>query len=129
MAIVGATSVKIDGVSYPIQDLSAVSVDEAQTLTDAQQAQGRENIEAASETYSLLQAEEIPNTTQAITFDSTTGDVSTITHTNGSTVIRTDAFTFGDGTITEVRTLNTGKSLTISTNTTTLETVVTYTAA
>ena len=43
--------------------------------------------------------------------------------------IRTDAFTFAEGSITEVRTLNTGESLTIVTNTETLVTTVTYAAA
>lgn len=78
--------------------------------------------------YSLLLHDEIPDTVQTITFDSTTGNVSTITHTRDGTAIRTDAFTFGTGTITEVRTLNTGESLTITTNTTTLTTTVTYAA-
>ena len=80
-------------------------------------------------TYSLLLHDEIPDTVQAIAFDSTTGNVSTITHTRDNTAIRTDAFTFGTGTITEVRTLNTGENLTIVTNTATLQTTVTYAAA
>lgn len=74
----------------------------------------------------LLLHDEIPDTVQSITFDSTTGNVSTITHMRDNTAIRTDVFTFGTGTITEVRTLNTGESLTIVTNTTTLQTTVTY---
>lgn len=76
-----------------------------------------------------LQEENIPGTTQTITFDAS-GNVSQIVHTDESDVaIRTDAFTFGTNTITEVRTLNTGESLTIVTNLTTLETTVTYAAA
>ena len=75
-----------------------------------------------------LNAEEIPDTVQAITFDAA-GNVDTITHTRNNVAIRTDEFTFGANTITEVRTLNTGESLTIVTNTTTLETTVTYAAA
>ena len=70
----------------------------------------------------------IKNTTQEITFDSA-GNVQSITHKSGNTTIRTDAFTFADGSITEVRTLNTGESLTIVTNTSTLVTTVTYAAA
>lgn len=81
------------------------------------------------ETNALLLHDEIPNTTQTIAFDAS-GNVSTITHTNGSNVaVRTDAFTFAANSITEVRTLNTGEKLTIITNTTTLATTVTYTAA
>lgn len=75
-----------------------------------------------------LNVEEIPDTVQSITFDAA-GNVDTITHTRDNVAIRTDEFTFGANTITEVRTLNTGESLTIVTNTTTLETTVTYAAA
>lgn len=77
---------------------------------------------------SVLQAENIPDTVQTITFDSD-GNVQTITHTRDNVAVRTDAFTFAESTITEVRTLSTGESLTIVTNTTTLQTTVTYTAA
>lgn len=77
---------------------------------------------------STLQVENIPDTVQTITFDSD-GNVQSITHTRDGVAIRTDAFTFADNTITEVRTLNTGESLTIVTNTNTLQTTVTYTAA
>jgi hypothetical protein len=76
----------------------------------------------------MLQEETIPDTVQAITFDSA-GNVSAITHTANNVAVRTDAFTFGTDTITEVRTLSTGESLTIVTNTTTLQTTVTYAAA
>jgi len=72
-----------------------------------------------------LGADPIPGTTQAITFDGS-GNVSTVTHTLNGTVIRTDAFTFGEDTITEVRTLATGQTLTIVTNLTTLSTTSTY---
>lgn len=77
----------------------------------------------------LLQEETIPDTTQTISFDSS-GNVSSIVHKDGSNnTIRSDAFTFGTNTITEVRTLYTGETLTIVTNTTTLVTTVTYAAA
>jgi len=123
---------------------------EAQQLTADQQNTARGNIGAASgadmtaaqndidslqtdagqlKINALLMHDEIPNTTQTIAFNQTTGDVSTITHARGNTVIRTDAFTFAEGSITEVRTLNTGESLTIVTNTETLVTTVTYAAA
>lgn len=81
------------------------------------------------EKYALLLHDEIPGTTQTVAFDAS-GNVSTITHTNGNNVaVRTDAFTFATNSIIEVRTLNTGETLTIVTNTTTLATTVTYTAA
>ena len=167
-----ATRVVIDGVSYPLDDTTAVDFSEAQSLSTAEKQQVRTNIGAGdaadvtaiqaligdtalpstaqtitgaiaehetdisviksdieqSEINALLLHENIPDTTETITFDSS-GDVSTIVHTNGSNVaVRTDAFTFGTDTITEVRTLNTGESLTIATNTTTLTTTVTYAA-
>ena len=76
-----------------------------------------------------LQEETIPDTTQTITFDAS-GNVSSIVHKDGSNnTIRSDAFTFGTNTITEVRTLYTGETLTIVTNTDTLVTTVTYAAA
>ena len=77
----------------------------------------------------LLQEETIPDTTQTISSDSS-GNVSSIIHKDGSNnAIRSDAFTFGTNTITEVRTLYTGETLTIVTNTITLVTTVTYAAA
>ena len=76
----------------------------------------------------LLHMDEINDTVQSIVFDSV-GNVSTITHVRNNVMIRKDEFAFGDGTITEVRTLNTGETLTIVTNTTTLVTTVTYAAA
>lgn len=73
--------------------------------------------------------EMIMDTVQAISFDQS-GNVSQITHSKNGAVVRTDVFTFGTGTITEVRTLAaTGESVTIVTNTTTLATTVTYAAA
>ena len=80
------------------------------------------------EADALLHMDEINDTVQSIVFDSV-GNVSTITHVRNNVMIREDEFTFGDGTITEVRTLNTGETLTIVTNTTTLVTTVTYAAA
>ena len=62
---------------------------------------------------------------QTIAFDSA-GNVQSITHMEGTTAVRTDVFTFAASTITEVRTLASGESLTIVTNTDTLETTTTY---
>ena len=74
-----------------------------------------------------LLTDEIPDTVQTYTFSG--GAVSQVTHSRNETAVRIDAFTYGTSTITEVRTLNTGESLTIVTNLTTLETSVTYAAA
>ena len=76
---------------------------------------------------STLQAENVPDTVQSITFDSA-GNIQSITHMRGNVAVRTDVFTFTDTAVTEVRTLSTGESLTIVTNTDTLQTTVTYAA-
>jgi hypothetical protein len=73
----------------------------------------------------VLLSDDVPNTVQTYTF--VDGSVSQILHKRNTTTIRTDALTYGDDSITEVRTLNTGEQLTIVTNLTTLETTVTYT--
>ena len=124
-----------------------------QGLTDAQQENARKNIDAVSseelasglgdlETEIgadvadlrgalLLEQDEIPDTVQSIAFDGG-GNVQSIMHkkrTNQSETVRTDAFTFAGSTITEVRTLASGESLTIVTDTDTLVTTVTYAAA
>lgn len=77
------------------------------------------------EITSLLLADPIPDTVQAITFDAS-GNVQTITHSRDGVAVRTDAFVFADGSITETRTLATGESLTIVTSTDTLVTTSTY---
>ena len=79
----------------------------------------------------LLEQDEIPDTVQSITFDGS-GNVQSITHkkrTDQSVTVRTDVFTFSGSTITEVRTLASGESLTIVTDTDTLVTTVTHAAA
>lgn len=76
----------------------------------------------------LLQSEDIPDTTQAITFDSV-GNVQTITHSSNGATVRTDFFTFENNSITEVRALPSGERLIIVTNTNTLATTITYAAA
>lgn len=83
--------------------------------------------DAVSELNSALTLLEdvIPDTVQTIVFDSS-GNVQRITHVRNSAAVRTDVFTFAASTITEVRTLATGESLTIVTNTDTLETTTTY---
>lgn len=76
-----------------------------------------------------LEAENVPNTTQTLVYDSD-GNISTVYHKNSSNVaIRTDVFTFTNTSITEVRTLSSGESLTIVTNLSTYATIVTFAAA
>ena len=82
--------------------------------------------ERAAQYDSPLYLDELPGTTQEITFASD-GSLQSIVHKQGNTVLRTDTFTFGDNTVTETRTLSTGETLTIATNLNTLKTTVTYT--
>lgn len=105
-----ATHITVDGERYDLQDKGL-----AQEVSDLKSA------------FALFQ-ENIPGTVQTIAFDSA-GNVQSITHTEGATAVRTDVFTFAVSTITEVRTLASGESLTIVTNTDTLETTTTYAAA
>ena len=97
---------------------------------------GAEEMEVGKELSSLksamlLEQDEIPDTVQSIVFDGS-GNVQSITHkkrTDQSVTVRTDAFTFTGNVITEVRTLASGESLTIVTDTDTLITTATYAAA
>ena len=84
------------------------------------------NVETLTD-YMALLADEVPNTTQEYTFSG--GSVSQVTHSSGGAAVRTDLFTYAASSITEVRTLASGASLTIVTNLITLETAVTYAAA
>lgn len=92
--------------------------------TDAQAVQLAEDVVDLKNTLSVLD-DEIPDTVQTITFDQS-GNVQSITHSRNNTAIRTDVFTFTANSVTEVRTLSTGQSLTIVTNLSTLETTITY---
>lgn len=86
-----------------------------------------EELYALKSTFALFQ-ENIPGTVQTIAFDSA-GNIQSVTHKENNVVVRTDVFTFAASTITEVRTLASGESLTIVTDTETLETTTTYAAA
>ena len=83
-----------------------------------------EGLDEVKNTLSVLD-DEIPNTVQTITFDQS-GNVHSITHSRNNAAVRTDVFTFAANSVTEVRTLSTGQSLTIVTNLSTLETTITY---
>lgn len=74
----------------------------------------------------ILHLENIPGTEQSVVFDPP-GILKSITHAAGNDVVRTDTFTFGSNTITEVRQLPSGAKLTIVTNLNTLVTQTTYT--
>ena len=101
------------------------------TQVSAVETKGAETLASIPEDYSKmgylqeLLHDEVADTVQTYTFDG--GAVSQILHKRSNTTIRTDAFTYGNGTITETRTLSGGQSVTIETDLDTLETAVTYT--
>ena len=66
----------------------------------------------------ILLRSELPGTTVEVTFDAN-GNPTMITHSANNNTIRTDVFTWGDGTVTEVRTAS-SKKITITTNLLTL---------
>ena len=80
-----------------------------------------------SDVLQKLLHDNVPDTVQNYTF--TDGTVSKVEHKSGNVIKRSDVFTYGTSSITEVRTLDSGESLTIVTNLSTLETTVTYQGA
>ena len=67
--------------------------------------------------------DDIPGTTQTVTFNANDQPASVV-HTSGTDTVRSDVFTWGDGTVTEVRTLANGRHVTYVTNLTTLVTTI-----
>lgn len=119
MAIID--KINIRGNQYDLRDNDA----QAAIANVGAEVGGLKSALGKDEITSLLLADPIPDTVQAITFDAS-GNVQTITHSRDGAAVRTDAFAFADGSITETRTLATGESLTIVTNTDTLVTTSTY---
>ncbi|MEE1137430.1 MAG: hypothetical protein U0M02_03020, partial [Acutalibacteraceae bacterium] len=70
-----------------------------------------------------LLADIIPGTTQTVTFDSN-NKPATVVFSESGAAIRTDAFTWGTGTVTEVRALSSGEYITMVTDLTTLVTTM-----
>lgn len=69
------------------------------------------NLEEGVSDVINLHSENIPGTTCIPTFDTTGDNVTKLEHKVGSTVIRTDVFTYLPTLITETRTLATGESV------------------
>lgn len=85
---------------------------------------------SGSNTNDLLQLKYIPGTIQSISYD-TNDHVNQIAHKtqNENQVVRMDAFSFNANNITEIRTLNTGESLTIIFDFQNMTTTATYASA
>ena len=93
--------------------------------TAAAHADTNESSITTNNNIQLLNAENVPNTTQSITYDSG-GNLSQIVHTRNGSAVRTDVFTYTSTTITEVRTLSNGAVMTIVTDLNTLAVTTTY---
>lgn len=76
-----------------------------------------------SEVNEMLMNSSIPGTTETVVFDSNHKPAS-VTHTASGVAVRTDVFTWGTNSVTEVRTLANGKHVTLVTNLTTLVTTI-----
>ena len=78
----------------------------------------------------LLQLRSIPGTVQSVVFDQN-GQVTKFVHINqnGSDIVRTDVFSFDTNSITEIRTLSTGETLTTVFDSQQLTTTATYASA
>jgi seryl-tRNA synthetase len=125
-AISAETQARTQAVTAETQARQQAIMAESQARQAADTTLGNDVQDLKSATS--LHDDEIDNTVQTITFASD-GSVQKIEHKRNNVIIRTDTFTFATNMITEVRTLNTGETLTIATNLTTLETTVTYAAA
>lgn len=117
----------LEDLEEAINDLIVVSDEEPQTEDTMLWIEEDEDEETLVPSYAefALQSEYIPGTVQTVTTDAY-GNVTAITYTKDGDTFREDEFTYTANTITEVRTLSTGESMTIVTNLTTLETTVTY---
>lgn len=105
--------------------LSGYGITDGVTQTEFNAVKGK-----IDEDLAILQADEIPGTIQVPireTVNDTDSDIIGLRYIQNETVVRTDTYTFGEHVITEVRTLPNNKTLTIVTNTDTLETTTTYT--
>ncbi len=105
--------------------LQGYGITDGVTLTEFNAVKGK-----IDEDLATLQADDIPGATQVPVrkvVDDPDSDIVGVQFMHDETVVRTDMYTFGDQTVTEVRTLPNNKTLTIVTNTDTLETTTTYT--
>lgn len=114
--------------AYETYSNKAVFYAEAQSLTAAQQAQARTNIDAVSGIDERLLVNIIKGTTQTPVFSN--GAIQSVLHRDGGgNVVRTDTFSLGGNPMIETRVLASGDRLTISTDLTTLASTITYTPA
>lgn len=125
-----ATNGQIDLSNYLTKDdASKTYVAQGQLVEYATRTYAETLADLTNNDLFMLEVEEIPGTTQEVSFD-TDGNIKMVEHKQAYDTVRTDKFTFSGETITEIRTLNNTKAtLTIVTNTDTLAVETTYQAA
>lgn len=83
-------------------------------------AEAREEVSNLNSAINLF--DDIPGTVQTVTFAN--DKPASIVHTASGAIVRTDAFTWGENSVTEVRTLADGTHITFVTNLDTLVTTI-----
>ena len=119
---------KLDATDYVVDPaLDSTSENPVQNAAVAGAIETLSDDQALTDAYQKLLSDDLPNTVQTYTFAG--GSISQVTHrdVSDSSIVRTDTFTFGEDSITEVRVLSTGEKLTRVTNTASLVTTTTYT--
>ena len=107
-------------------DAGSVTYDEAATYQAGSvgaELQEQNRHLSDDEVNEMLMNSSIPGTTETVTFDANNKPAS-VTHTASGVAVRTDVFTWGTNSVTEVRTLANGKHVTLVTNLTTLVTTI-----
>lgn len=85
----------------------------------------QESIQIPTYAEYMLNTEAIENTVQSYIFNQQ-GDLQQVLHKRGNVAIRTDVFQFNTDNIVETRTLNSGESLTITTDLENMSTSIVY---
>lgn len=100
------------------------------TIIDTQSGLALKRTEFSEMPETALYSEYIENTVQTIVYNED-GSVNRIEHRAiaGNGLVRSDTYTFTENSVTEVRTLASGASLTITTDYITMQTTVVYAAA
>lgn len=104
-------------------DVAGAIIDDTSTALDKTWSASKSNTLLSALTSMTVEEKllrsELPGTTVVVAFGSD-DNPSSITHSANGTTIRTDVFTWGTGSVEEVRTLSTGEQITITTNLETL---------
>lgn len=126
-----AGNTQIDAVASAGTTQIGLVTAEGTTQVTRVQDKGDEVIDSIPADYTALTQkvsdkdlfDDIPGTTQTVTFDANDQPASVV-HTSGTDTVRSDVFTWANGSVTEVRTLANGRHVTYITDLTTLVTTI-----